>query len=285
MAKEEKLIKEGERIFNSNETQLLNSVKGAEKELFAELIKIVKNLTITNGKISSNSKSEAFLLSMDKKIYDALRNANYTDSVLRFTKNFNEISDNVRKLHDAVNGVRITAEQINPILRIELQNTISRLTESGLAKDFINPIRQSLYRNIYFGEDITNVENTIRNFVVSNKDSESRLLRYVKQVSRDSMQQFDGGINQLIGNELGLNGVRYVGSLIEDSRAQCKKWVEKYQGEFLIADLQEEIDWALNGGVYDGKASSGMNQETTPATFFIYRGGYNCRHRAIPIMI
>jgi hypothetical protein len=40
-------------------------------------------------------------------------------------------------------------------------------------------------------------------------------------------------------------------------------------------DLQKEINWAFANG-------RGMNDATTPETFALYRGGYNCRHMAIP---
>jgi len=64
--------------------------------------------------------------------------------------------------------------------------------------------------------------------------------------------------------------------LIEDSRKQCVRWVGKEI--LLFSDLQSEIEWAFNNG-------TGMNKSTTPDTFAIYRGGYNCRHEAIPTKV
>ena len=215
---------------------------------------------------------------MDKRIYDALNRAGYNDSVLKYTQNFSFVGDNIKDLHSKVNGIEITQAQINPFLKIEVNNTIDKLSGAGMAKDFINPIRESLYRNILLGAEVTTVEKTIRDYVITSGAQDSKLLRYVKQVSRDAIQQFDGTVQQNITNELGLNALRYVGSLISDSRKQCVRWVAQDQGVLLLSELQEEIDWAYSNG-------SGMIPGTTPDTFLIFRGGYNCRHRAFPTFV
>jgi uncharacterized protein YggL (DUF469 family) len=150
-------------------------------------------------------------------------------------------------------------------------------------KDFIAPVREGLYRNIMFGATVGETEEFIKSQVVSTKQKDSKLTRYVGQVATDALHQFDGSVNQVAKQSLGLNATQYVGSLIEDSRAQCIKWV----GMSIIKDenLQEEIDWALAGGQFSNKKCSGMIEGTTTDTFCINRGGYRCRHRAFPILV
>jgi hypothetical protein len=98
----------------------------------------------------------------------------------------------------------------------------------------------------------------------------------VKQISRDALGQFDGQINAIIADEFGLDAFRYVGSIIDDSRAQCVRWVGKRILE--KSEMQSEIAWANNNG-------SGMIPGTNPDNFLVFRGGYNCRHRAIPFKL
>lgn len=272
------IVTDGDHIFDRSEIELQNSVKDAEVAIFDELIKLLNSVDVSAGKLQTNSKTENFLMSMDKKIYDALKKADYNKSVLKYTQNFSLIGDNIQEVHSKFNKVNITDAQINPFLRIEVNNTIDKLSGSGMAKDFINPIRESLYRNIMLGDEITTVEKTLRDFVISSEGNDSKLMRYVKQTSRDAMQQFDGTIQANIANELKLNALRYVGSLIKDSRKQCIRWVSDNGGIIKLEDLQEEIDWAFANG-------SGMNPLTTLLTFFIFRGGFNCRHRAFPTNI
>jgi len=272
------IINHGDKIFDHSQDGLERSVKNAEKIIYDELIKLLNTVDVSAGRLRTNTKAENFLMSMDKKIYDALNKSDYNNSVLKYTQNFSFIGDNIKELHSKLNGIEITDAQINPFLKIEVNNTIDKLTGSGMAKDFINPIRESLYRNIMLGAEVTTVEKTIRDFVITSAESDSKLLRYVKQVSRDAMQQFDGTIQQNITNELGLNAIRYVGSLIQDSRKQCVRWVANDSGLLLMKDLSEEIAWAYSNG-------SGMIPGTTSDTFLIFRGGYNCRHRAFPTFV
>jgi hypothetical protein len=64
--------------------------------------------------------------------------------------------------------------------------------------------------------------------------------------------------------------------LIEDSRSQCVRWVKKRILQ--KSELDSEISWANNNG-------SGMIAGTNKENFAVYRGGYNCRHSAIPFKL
>lgn len=275
MPKVTDIINKGDKIFDNSENEFLRSVKDSEVFIFEELIKILNTLNISGGRLTTNTEAENFLMNMDAKIYNALKKANYDASVLKYTKNFGQIAENTKELQSALNDINITDKQITPFLKLGVNSTIDRLAGSGLSKDFIIPIRDSLYQNILLGSDVSDVEKTLRDFTITSANGDSKLMKYVKQASRDSIQQFDGTLQQNIANELELNAMRYVGSLIKDSRKQCVRWVE--DRVLLLDDLEEEIRWAFNNG-------SGMNPATTVDTFIIYRGGYNCRHRAVPTL-
>jgi hypothetical protein len=120
------------------------------------------------------------------------------------------------------------------------------------------------------------LENFLTAYVVGTPELNGLYSRYVKQISRDALGQFDGQINAIIADEFGLDAFRYVGSIIDDSRAQCVRWVGKRILE--KSEMQSEIAWANNNG-------TGMIPGTNPDNFLVFRGGYNCRHRAIPFKL
>ena len=272
MATLNQLIDAGDHLLDAADSRLTRAVKDAEAEVFGQLMKMLDTVSVTDGKLQNNDKVEQFLLTLEDRIRAALTRAGYTDGVYQYVKNFKNIEDNVKAIHEKANGLLIADSQLAPLRRLEVANTIDKLTGSGMAKDFINPVRQSLYRNIMFGTRIGEIEETLKQYVVSNANADSKLMRYVKQVARDSAQQYDGSLQAAIQQEAGLNAVLYVGSLVRDSRPQCRRWVGEQV--LLIENLAEEIAWAKANG-------SGMIPDTTPDTFVIYRGGYNCRHRAI----
>jgi len=277
----DKIVNSGIKIMDSSEESLADYVKKLEKNLYDELVKIFENVNITNGKLSTSDKAQEFLLSLDKKIKSGMKNAGYNEGVNKFLKDFDKIGENVKQLQSELNNINITSSQIKPFLNIEVQNTSNLLIGDKFNGNIIAPLQQSLYRNIMFGATVADTEKYLREYIISSKDKDSKLLRYVKQISSDSIRQFDGSLQSGIANELGLNAARYVGSIIIDSRAQCRKWVDE---SLIILDdsFEKEINKAINGTLtYDGKKSSGMYKETNLSNFAVLRGGYNCRHRAI----
>jgi len=280
----EKIINSGIVLMDNSEETLLASVKDAEKELYKEISKIFENLDITNGKIASSAKAEEFLLKLDSIIRTATKKAGYNASVAKFVKDFDKVEANVKEIQSQINSINITSAQIAPVKNIEIANTLEVLLGNKFSASFIAPLQQALYRNVMLGATVADTEQYLRDYLISSKEKDSKLLRYIKQVSRDSVSQFDGSLQANIASELSLNAVRYVGSIILDSRAQCRKWVDT--SLITLDDLfQAEIDKAINGTLYyEGKKSSGMYADTNVANFVVYRGGYNCRHRAIPTL-
>jgi hypothetical protein len=283
MAKIQSIINSGDKILLNGTSDLINGMYSIELLVYAALMEVFDNVDITNGKLSTTIKADEFLAALDYKIYQALKKSGYPAYVGDFIGNYDKISSNVRDLHQALGNGLLSASDINAIKRLEVQKTIDNLTQQGMYKDFIAPVREGLYRNIMFGATVGETEEFIKSQVISTKQKDSRLTRYVGQVATDALHQFDGSVNQVAKQSLKLNATQYVGSLlIEDSRAQCMKWV----GMSIIKDdnLQEEIDWALNCGRFSNKKCSGMIEGTTTDTFCINRGGYRCRHRAFPIL-
>jgi len=279
----EQIIKSGDGILLNGPLALLDSTKAIELLIYKALLELFDNVDITNGKLSSSPKAEDFLASLDYRIFQAMKKNGYGNAVSDFTGNFDLLTDNLQDLHQKLGNGIIEKKDINALKRIEVQNTVSNLTEKGLYKDVISPLRKDLYRNIMFGASLQDTENMIKGYILSTEGQDSRLLSYVNQIATDSLHQYDGSVNQMAKDKLGLNAVRYVGSLIEDSRAQCIKWVEK--DIILDTELPKEIEFAINKEIYKGKKCSGMIPGTNKDNFCILRGGYRCRHRAIPIRV
>lgn len=281
MAEIDKLINEGENINENASSKFESSVQAIELALANEIRKLFKNVDVTGGKISSNKKSLEFLAGLEKRIMTALKESGYNSRVSELLKNFDKIKENTIKIQSVANGINIADASLTGIQKLEVQNTIDKLLGSGVNGQFVAPMRQALYRNIALGGSIADAEKIIEDYIISKGNNKSILNRYIGQVARDSISQFDGMIQGVIGTELGLNDYLYAGSIIKDSRCQCVYWVEKRI--LPREELIDEINTALNKGSLGGCRCSGMIPGTSIDTFATFRGGYNCRHRAIKI--
>jgi len=95
-------------------------------------------------------------------------------------------------------------------------------------------------------------------------------------VARDALYQYDGAVNATIARQYGLPAYRYVGSIVKASRPHCERWVE---ADILTRErLERDIALLHLAGNPDG-----FRPETTFENFPIFRGGWNCRHQAIPV--
>lgn len=279
----QKLISDGDNLIDTNEKEFLKSVKDAETTLYKEISKLFEVVDTSGGKLKNTDKARKFLLSLDSRITDALYKSSYKSGVSNLLKSFDDIAQNNIDIQSALNKKNIAFSSLNDIKALEVNNTLDKLLGSGISKDFIAPVRETLYRNVMVGASVDETQKALKEFLISTDEKDSKLLRYADQIGRDSVMQFDGTIQQTIGSELGLNDYLYVGSIIVDSRGQCIHWVNK---SLLKGDeLKNEIDTALKGGQLGGKKCSGMNPSCTVPTFSIYRGGYRCRHRAIATTI
>lgn len=278
-----KYLDDGDEIIDTAEMAVLNSVDEAERAIFKEVLKIFNEADISSGKFIKSEKARRFLMSLDGRITDALYNSKYRLGVSSLIKDYDKIVQNNIDLQDKLNNVNITKKSLSDIQALEVNNTLDRLLGSGLNKDFVTPVRQTLYRNIMLGGSVEETRAALEDYIISTNEKDSVLKKYVGQVARDSVMQFDGSIQQSIASALDLPDYIYSGSIIQDSRAQCVYWVDK--GDLNGDELLGEIDTAINGGILGGSKCSGMNPSCTIVTFSIYRGGYNCRHRAIPTIL
>jgi len=252
------------------------SLTNAQKVIYDNLKKELLNLKTDNGDLKLDPQSTEFLTKIDKTIQKSFNQSGYTSAVNDLLMSFDVINKNVIAIQNTVNNVKVNYNSLKMIQRVEVKNVTNSLIGNGMSEELVKPMRQGLYRHILSGGSVYDAEQIIQKFVLNNPEVNAKWYNYAQQISRDSIFQYDGIINAKIANETGMNAYRYVGTLIEDSRAQCKRWVKK--GTIKASELEKEIEWANTYG-------SGMIIGTTPASFPIDRGGYNCRHHAIPTFI
>ena len=257
---------------------LFQNFDDIEKKIFNEVKKQINKFNTEGGKISFDDKNVDLVNEIDGIIAKAIKNSDYPKNVNDFLRSFETIKEFNTDIHKNVNDLsdKELNDLINPIQKQTVENTLQGLTGSGVNTNFIEPVRQGIYQNIVAGSSITDLEKYLTNYIISNAEKLGQFKKYAGQISRDALNQFDGQVNSRIAEDFGLDAFEYVGSLIEDSRPQCRRWVAK--GTLLKSDLENEISWANNNG-------TGMIPGTNSENFAIYRGGYNCRHSAIPFKL
>lgn len=270
-----------ETLIDNLEADFVNAVKGVQDDLLTDVQKLLRDFERKKGRFVGSEKETSLIIQLKKELRNIVNKSDYPTKVTELLNGFDDIEENIKLIHKEYNSISVRNTLITPVKKALITDVQDNLLGAGIDTRFIDPVKKILFSNVNLGASVLDTEKQLRIMITGQKGEHGLLERWAGQVARDSSQQYEGSVNQIIKDEYDLNAIEYVGSLVRDSRAQCQKWVKK--GVIFDKDLQKEIDWAKNGGTYYGKKVSGFILNTTIKTFCINRGGYNCRHTAIPV--
>jgi hypothetical protein len=283
----EKIIREKATVIRDADSALSKRMKRVENSLTKNILKKLEKFEMTDGRLSTLSKTNTELLSQMQSITKkALKETRYYDFVKNYLSNFDKIADLGQQTAKQVAGRTLKASTVNAYKKLEIDRIATNLVSpEGVQANIVDNIQKLLFRHTTTGISYTDAQNEIVNLVQGIDGKQGLVERYSSQIARDSINRYNGTINNVIASEFELDGFRYIGSLIDTSRDSCNYLVQgtgpmsefMRDGVYRISDLPKIIEKLKN--------QSGWNDETTPTNFFELRGGYNCRHEAIPIKL
>ena len=260
-------------IIDGRVNRLTKGLDKVEIQLFKKLQQLILEFESKDGKFVANESAYKVLGKIKSSLAQMVKGSQYSKQVGKFVDSFDEINENIKGIHKQVNNLSISNSLLSKEKAGFVNATLLTLNDAQVNSQFIEPVRRALLQRITLGTGVGETLDVMRDMVLGTDDKKGVLTRWSGQVARDALGQYQGQVNAKILDEYDLKGYLYVGTLVDDSRAQCTRWLAK--GFIPKEDLQKEISWAIRNG-------SGMNKTTKPSTFSIFRGGYNCRHEAIP---
>lgn len=277
----DKLIKKKLSIMDNADENFIKSLEPTENAILKAVSGILNKFDIENGRLVNSDTNQQLLTALNKEITKIINDSTYTKRIEPYLREFDSITQLTLEIMDVGNGIKSTKVNPNDFKKTAIDDLVKGLT-SGDAVDtnLVQPIRKYLFDAVVFGQGQQETRKGLESLISGAGGRLGILRRYAGQIARDSINQYDGQVNSAIAREYGLNAYRYVGSLVDDSRPQCVRWVTKFGGVLPFDIMEDEINWAYNNGT--GMIDGPNNRITTPENFAVYRGGYNCRHTAIP---
>jgi hypothetical protein len=268
-----------EKILDDTLAQVQFGSDDATKKMVTALSSYVSTFPNADGKFIMEGSAE-YLQRINVIIAEAINNSAYPSAVAQCVRSIEEITELSQQVLTNYNPkVKIDFDRlgVSQIRVAQIETIVNNMTGDSLTAEIRQPIREALQRNVFAGSKLTDTRNYISDFLTKQEGQKyARLTRYAMTWAQDGILQYDGQIYDQFRTTYGTNYIMYIGSLIGDSRPQCIRWVSKFDGKIPVNQLQAEIKWAFTSG-------SGMNLATTTSSFCTYRGGYRCRHKAIPV--
>lgn len=268
------LIGQKERLFDNAELVLTDNLSATQREIYQSIFSLVADFDTRDGVFLNTERNQFLLNSITERIQEAVNATEYRGRVVEYLRQFNELEGINAAIQRTRNAIDISSINLSNIQRQAQQAVVYELLGNGMQASLAEPVKQLLTKSIYSGMGTQQFAEGLRAFIEKPTDVIGRV--NVGQIARDAITQYDGTIQTIIFNEFELNAWGYEGSLIKDSRPQCRRWVAK--GTILYSELPEELAWAESNG-------SGLIPDTTQENFGVNRGGYNCRHTATALRV
>lgn len=286
MTEQERLIKEILSVTDDAVNSFSSSIPAMQRQILDEVVLLVKDLDIdSKGTIKNNVANLRTIGKIKGALEKIVLNDDYLKDVKKFTDAFNEVAKLQNQYFNLIEKTFKPSKLLAEIQKQSINSAIESLTESGIGANVTDEIKDMLQRNITSGGSYSELQTQLRNSILSNKTGGGLLERYTKQVTTDSIQQFNAQYAHAVSDDLGLDWFMYVGSNIETTREFCehltkKKYVHRSEISVIVDGDIDGFHVKINPKT---KLWYGAIPDTNENNFKINRGGFNCAHQLAPV--
>lgn len=254
------------------------SAADAQQIIYEYLLEQINFFEISNGAFVANQDYRQRLSIITKQV-NAIINKKYKPSISEYLNTYKTIDETTSGLHKSYNEIVIEKSLLSSARRAVYDQAEYFLVD-GLAAGYIQPAKYLLMQAATNGITIKQARSLLDNWnkgelvtgrLASGKQT-PRLQAYAGQIARDSIFQYNGTIQDKIGQQYGLKKFIYVGGLVKDSRPLCKHLVG-LRRKIELKEIPKLIE----------KYPQGVIPGTTEENFPIRRAGYNCIHTVMMV--
>lgn len=254
--------------------KLLKSIGKTNDQFFSEFTELVSTLDKSaEGYIKSTVSNLNKLAKFDRLYSSTLAKSAYFGATKQYIKAFGGNSTLLNTyFHSLELGFDSTKSIYLTIRQSAVETTIEKLLQGGLDANFKTPIRSILQNAVVNGSNKTEAIASLKNYLYGQGERVAALQRYATTIATDAINQYTGQYIATVSDDLKLEHFYYRGTKIAESRDLCIHLAGKYASyDNLESYLTKMSPW------------SGMIPGTNMGNFITNRGGYNCRHFAIPV--
>lgn len=225
------------------------------------------------------------LATLEQDIIKILQKAGYSDASNEYFNTFSEILSTTVKDFSKISEVERELKQ-SKLANLVTDITLDNLKGLGIQDNFIKPLANEIRKRIFSGDTYAN----FKNYLTDNIKNNSKLTKYVGQITMDAFSQYDGALQKEIKTKFDAKKFKYIGGVIETSRPICYHLHTTFgNNPISIDELKKVLDeYCPNGIPSDDyieingrrlKKGAGMIEGTTIDNFDVNRGGYACEHK------
>lgn len=273
-------------------TKFNKNIPSIQKDVLDNIIDELRRLDLKDGRIKPTVQNLKVIASIKNKMQRLILTEDYVKEVKDFVKAFNEVTKLQNDYWKSVEKTFKPKPLLKEIKRQAIETTVQKLTEAGIGVNISDRLTDILRTNITAGGSYRSLESQLRESLTNTQKSDGSILKYTKQITTDSINQYNRQYTQVVSNDLGFEWYSYQGSDIATTRPFCDAMTDfRY---FHVTEIPrllkaEDLYYTKDGQrtkvpIYDKTGlPHGMIDGTNPENFFIRAGGFNCGHQIRPV--
>lgn len=252
----------------------------------------MKRLDLRDGRIKPTVANLKIIASVKNKMLRLVVTDDYKAEVKEFVQAFRDVSKLQNEYWRSVESTFKPRSILKQIRVQAISDTVAKLTDAGIGVNIGDQIASILNTNITTGGSYAALNDQLRELLTDTQKSDGLLTRYSKQITNDSIQQYNRNYTQIVSSDLGFEWYAYQGTDIVTTRPFCDAMTDiRYFHVSQIPDLLAAKDLYY---IKDGKKTKvpiyertglphGLIEGTDASNFFIRAGGHNCGHAIRPV--
>lgn len=271
----------------------IEQIPASQTDMLESIDEELRSLDLQDGKIKPTVGNIKLVSNIKNKLLKVILTDSYKDQVKQFLKSFNDITALQNAYWRDIEKTFKPSSILKEIKKLAITDTAAKLMEAGLDANVATPISDILKTNITQGGSYRQLQDQLRGAIITDDQSAGLLDRYTKQITVDSVNQYNRNYTQIVSSDLGFEWYSYQNTLINTSRPFCIAMHEiryfhvsqipdllKAEGLYYTDKKGKRVKVGLNAktGLPDG-----MYPTTNVSNFLTLLGGYNCGHQAGPV--
>jgi len=277
---------------DDSKSTFIEQIPASQTDMLQSLDEELRKLDLDDGKIKTTVAKLKIVSNIKNKLLKVILTDSYKSQVSNFLKSFDRITQLQNDYWRTIEKKFKPSSIMKEIKKIAITDTATKLMEAGLDANVAEPIKQILTHNITQGGSYKDMQAQLKESIITTDKSSGLLDRYTKQVTVDSVNQYNRNYTQIASSDLGFEWYAYQNTLINTSRPFCIAMHERrYFHVSEIPDLLKAKDlyYTRNGKLVQVPLNKktglpdGMYPTTTVENFLTLLGGYNCGHQGGPV--
>lgn len=276
-------------------TKFNRGVPDIQKGMLESILDELRKLDLNNGKIKPTVANIKLFSSIRAKLTRLILTDDYVAEVKGFIKAFNDVAVLQNDYWKTVEKSFTPKTLLKEIKKQAIGSTVNKLTEAGIGANISDKITDILQTNITSGGSYRKLEGQLRELLTDTKKSDGLVSKYTKQITTDSIHQYNASYTQIVSSDLGMEWYAYSGTEIQTSRPFCQSMVEErryfHQSEVPALLRAEDMYYTDNKDEKRKKVPiyaktnlpHGFIEGTNAENFFVRRAGFQCHHSIRPV--